>query len=100
MCKEVFFQPVAFRLFEITALNQHNVRRSKHGPQLEPAFLLVSRELRNRLSDACQLLGWSQSVRALRQDAFAKLSLEASNPHHKKFVKVVCRNRQKAHTLK
>src|SRR5262249_25307903 len=99
-CEEMFSQPVAFLLFEIAALNKHNVGRSKQGSQLKPAFLLISRELRNRLSDACQLLGWSQSVRALCQDAFTELPLEASNPHHKKFVKVVCRNRQEAHTLK
>jgi len=96
----MFFQPVAFRLFEIAALNEYNIRCGKHRAQLKPALLLISRELRNRLPDPRQLLGWSQSIGALCQDAFAELPFEASNPHHKKFVKVVCRNRQEAHTLK
>src|SRR5262245_37533424 len=100
MREEMFFQPVAFRFFELATLNQHNIRSRRHRPQLSPAFLLICREPRYRLSNACQLLGWSQSIRALCQDAFTELSLEASNPHHKKFVEVVRRNRQKTHTLK
>src|SRR5262249_27702571 len=99
MCEEMFFQPVAFRLFEIAALNQHNVGRSKHGSQLKPALLLISRELRNRLSDACQLLGWSQSARALGQGAFTELSLESISAGHERGVNAGCRNRQEAETL-
>jgi hypothetical protein len=80
--------------------DQHNIRCGKRWAQLEPTLLLVCGELRHRLSNARQLLGWSQSVRTLRQDSFAELSFETSNPHHKKFVEIVRGYRQKAHTLK
>ena len=59
MCEEMFFQPVAFCFLEITALYQHNIRCRKRRAQLEPTLLLVCGELRHRLSDARQLLGWS-----------------------------------------
>src|SRR5262249_17084801 len=100
MCEEMFFQPVAFCLFEIAALDQNNIRRGKRRAQLEPTLLLICGELRHRLSDARQLLRWCQSVRTLRQDSFAELSFEASDPHHKKFVEIVRGYRQEAHTLK
>src|SRR5262245_51697411 len=100
MREEMFFQPVALCLFEIAALNQHNIRCSKRWTQLKPTLLLVCGELRHRLSNARQLLGRCQSVRALRQNSFSELSFEASNPHHKKFVEVIRGYRQEAHTFK
>ncbi len=99
MGEEMLLQPGAFRLLEFAPIDQNDIGRRERWTKLEPALLLIAGELGDRFSDTRQLFRRREPVRALGGDALPLLALETGDAHHKKFVEVVRRDRQKAHTL-
>jgi hypothetical protein len=85
----VLFQPIALRLLEIASIYKHNICGSQRWAKLQPALLLIARELGNRFANAAELLGRGEAVRTLSQDTLSLLAFEPRNPHHKKFVEII-----------
>src|SRR5215813_8322583 len=89
MREKVLFQPIALRLLEIASIYKHNICGSQRWAKLQPALLLIARELGNRFANAAELLGRGEAVRTLSQDTLSLLAFEPRNPHHKKFVEII-----------
>ena len=99
MREKMLLKPAAVGFLDVAAVNQNDAGSCKLRPQLDPALLLVARELRHRLADTRKLLGGRQAVRTLGKNALAQLTLEAGDAHHEEFIEVVGGDRQKAHAL-
>src|SRR5262245_2126294 len=99
MREKAFLKPAAVGFLDVGAFNQNNPGGCKFRPQLDPALLLVARELRHRLTNTRELFGRCQAVRALGKDALAQLTFEAGHAHHEEFIEVVGGDRQKSHPL-
>src|SRR2546421_1287770 len=63
------------------------------------AFIGLPSELRDRFIDEDERCGGAAAIRTALGDPFAHLRLNAGHPDHKKFIKVIGRNRQKPHPL-
>ena len=63
MREKMLLKPAAVGFLDVAAVNQHDAGSRKLRPQLDPALLLVARELRHRFTDTRKLFGGRQAVR-------------------------------------
>ncbi len=82
MCEKVFLEPAAVGFLDVVAVHQHHSGIRKLRSQLDPALLLVMRELRHGLTDPRKLFGGCETVGTLGKNALAQLTLESSDAHH------------------
>ena len=97
--EEVILDPGPFGLGDVTAADQHDADVGQDVMQVGPDRLLVLGEPRHRLADDVQLLERGAAVGAAFGDAFADLRLDAGDPDHEEFIKVIGGNRQESHPL-
>ena len=99
MREEALLQPDALGFLEILAVHQNDIGLGERRPQFQPALLLIAGELRHRLADPRELLIRGEPVRALGRDALPHLAFQTGDAHHKEFIEVIGRDRQKTHPL-
>ena len=97
--EEVILDPRPLGLGDVAAIDQHDTDVGQNAAQVAPDRLLIACELRDRFIDEDELFGWAAAIRTALGDPFAHLRLDAGHPNHKKFIKVIGRNRQKPHPL-
>src|SRR6185295_5149638 len=87
--EEMVLQPGLLGLGDIAAVNQDDVLLAQVLAQRTPARLLIGRKASHRLADANKLLRGGEPIRALLNDPFAYLILQARDADHEKFIEVV-----------
>ena len=97
--QEMVFDPASFGFGDIPPIDQNDTHIGENAAQIAPDRLLVVGQCRNRFVDQHKLLGRSEAVGTALGNALAHLGLDAGDPNHEEFIKVIGGNGEKPNPL-